>query len=140
MIVVATGSGIAPVTALLQRKVFDMRKADSSAKASIDPCIGFSQEDTELMDEIVRPAKEAGLLNILEMVPSNELKERVQDRLLDPKIKEHLVKVLEQPGATIFVCANDAAAEGTIKNLSSVAGEVITEMLGERLTRESFSG
>jgi sulfite reductase alpha subunit-like flavoprotein len=111
-----------------------------STLGSVSLFVGFKAEDADLIQQVIRPASHAALLDITELVPSNAAKVRVQDRLLLPHIREKLSRKLHDPSCIVFVCANELAATATGTNLDLIAGTDVRNMLGERYIEEVFRG
>ncbi|KIV99280.1 uncharacterized protein PV09_09048 [Verruconis gallopava] len=109
-----------------------------SARGSISLFAGFKDVDSELIEHLVQPAARAGLLDIVELTPSNPEKKRVQDRMLLPETRSRLAEKLKDPSCVVFVCANEVAAEGVFANLSLIAGEDVKRLLGDRYVEEVF--
>jgi sulfite reductase alpha subunit-like flavoprotein len=194
-IAIATGSGIGPVRALLQRRMIDVTRTTgeagrpraskmshfsslgagsasiysesrrgsvssvgsqsrrgakainhhahlgvASTRESVSLFAGFKKEDTELIQQIIRPASHAGILDVVELCPSNEEKVRIHDHILLENVKDKLVRKLRDRSCIVFVCANEWAAEGAVVNLSLIAGANVKELLGERYIEEIFRG
>jgi sulfite reductase alpha subunit-like flavoprotein len=188
-IAIATGSGIGPVRALLQRRIFDISRtageagrprakkatystgapsvnsgsrrgsvssigSDSrlsarpvnhhahlgvtSTRKSVSLLVGFKSEDADLIQQVIRPASHAGILNVVELCQSNEKKVRIQDHILLPHVKEKLAAELRDPACIVFVCANESAAEASVVNLSIIMGVDVKDALGERYIEEIF--
>ena len=110
----------------------------ASTRESVSLFAGFKKEDTDLMQQIIRPASHAGILDILELCPSNEQKVRIQDHLMLPLVLERLKRKLTDPACIVFVCANDAAADESVAKLNQIAGTDVKELLGERYVEEIF--
>jgi hypothetical protein len=101
---------------------------------------GYKPEDADLMNQIIRPATHAGLFDLLQLVPSNPDKIRVQDHILFPDVKTRLAKLLRDPSCIVFVCANDSAADAVVDNLSEIIGSNVKDALGQRYIEEVFRG
>ncbi|KAF1990629.1 hypothetical protein K402DRAFT_410120 [Aulographum hederae CBS 113979] len=190
-IAIATGSGIGPVRALLQRRMIDLGRTTgeagrprsgktfdvgpqsiysasrrgsasstgsgtrhssvggkninhhahlgvASTRQSVSLFAGFKKEDADFVAHAIRPASHAGILDVVELCPSNEERTRVQEHLLLPHVKEGLLKKLKDPSCIVFVCANEKAAEASVINLSLVLGGNVKDVLGERYVEEVF--
>jgi hypothetical protein len=111
-----------------------------STRRSVSLFVGFKIEDSDLIQQVIRPASHAALLDITELVPSNDEKIRVQDHLLLPHIKEKLSRKLQDPSCIVFICANEMAATAAGGNLNLIAGTDIKSLLGERYIEEVFRG
>jgi sulfite reductase alpha subunit-like flavoprotein len=111
-----------------------------STRGSVSLFVGFKNEDSDLIQQVIRPASQAALLDVMELVPSNAEKIRVQDHLLIPHIKEKLSRKLQDPSCIVFICANEMAATAAGANLNSIAGTDIKNLLGERYIEEVFRG
>jgi sulfite reductase alpha subunit-like flavoprotein len=184
---IATGSGLGPIRAVLQRRLIDISRTSgsihngntpkngllsslgvsrrgsvatigsvsqqrlkqinhhahlgvASTRGSVDLFLGFKSKDTAFIQQVIRPASDAGLLDIVEMVPTNAQQIRVQDHILLPDVKARLIEKLKDPACIVFVCANELAAEGAVVNLSILAGANVKDLLGERYIEEVFRG
>ncbi|KAL8951350.1 MAG: hypothetical protein Q9222_002669 [Ikaeria aurantiellina] len=110
----------------------------ASTRESVSLFAGFKKEDADLIQQIIRPASHAGILDLVELCPSNEHKVRIQDHLTMPHVVERLKRKLRDPSCIVFVCANDSAADGSVAKLSEIAGGDVKELLGERYVEEIF--
>lgn len=81
-----------------------------------------------------------GILDIVELCPSNGQKVHIQDHLVLPYALEQLKRKLTDPSCIVYVCANDSAADGAVGNLSEIAGCNVKEFLGDRYIEEIFRG
>ncbi|KAL8942508.1 MAG: hypothetical protein Q9216_001609 [Gyalolechia sp. 2 TL-2023] len=112
----------------------------ASTRGSVSLFAGFKKEDGDLIQQIIHPASQAGIFDVVELCPSNERKVRVQDHLMWPHVREQLGRKLKDPSCIVFVCANDSAADGSVANLNEILGGDIKELLGERYVEEIFRG
>ncbi|KAF2670075.1 hypothetical protein BT63DRAFT_424035 [Microthyrium microscopicum] len=192
LIAIATGSGIGPVRALLQRRMIDITRTTGgtgrprgkmssvtaevptsiysgsrrgsvssigsgsrrgikdinhhahlgvgSTRGSVSLFAGFKTEDSDLIQTIIRPASHTGILDIVELCPSNSEMVRIQDHILLQSVKDKLAEKLRDPSCIVFVCANEWAAEGAVVNLSLIAGGNVKDLLAERYIEEIFRG
>ena len=106
LIAMCTGSGIGPIRALLQRRIVDLDRTTgvtnarfcvSSTLGSLSLFAGFKKEDSDLVDRIIEPAAHAGILDVVELCPSNAKKTRVQDHILMEHVKEKPIQKLKDP-------------------------------------------
>lgn len=122
LIAICTGSGIGPVRALLQRRIVDLGRTTgditgrgSESREGSEPTIhqansgvsttfgsvslfaGFKKEDSDLVIQIIDPASHDGILDLVELCPSNPEKTRIQDHILMEHVKEKLVEKLRDP-------------------------------------------
>ena len=112
----------------------------ASTRESVSLFVGFKKEDSDLIQQVIRPASHAGIFDIVELCPSNTEKVRVQDHLLFPHVKSKLSQRLKDPACIVFICANELAAEAAEANLSLIAGTSVKDLLGERYIEEVFRG
>ncbi|KAK3080155.1 hypothetical protein LTS18_002974 [Coniosporium uncinatum] len=115
----------------------------ASTRESVNLFAGFKKESWDPIQHIIRPASHAGILDIVELCPSNAERVRVQDRILLPHVRAKLEAKPRDPACIFFfVCANDGAAEGAaegaVVNLSVVADGNVKKILGERYVEEIF--
>lgn len=142
MIVVATGAGFGPVRCLLQWRIATARNAIKGGYSSplpnkgISLFLGFKKCDTELVEDVIKEAESYGILDMVEIVPSNPAKRRVYDKLRDHS-KHIRGKVVKMKGF-VFVCAGIAAAEGTRSMFEKVIGSSVEKMIGERYLEDVF--
>lgn len=97
-------------------------QGEDTPRESVSLFLVFKAEDTPLIQEIVQPAIDAGLLEITELVPSNTSKIRMHDHLLLDGVKGNLARKLQDPRCVIFVCSNEEAARAVAGNLDGVLG------------------
>ena len=122
LIAICTSSGIAPVRALLQRRIVDLGRTTgditgrgsesregtepsihhansgvSSTLGSVSLFAGFKKDDSNLVEQIIDPASHAGILDIVELCPSNSEKTRIQDQIFKEHVKEKLIEKLRDP-------------------------------------------
>jgi sulfite reductase alpha subunit-like flavoprotein len=132
-VAVACGTGIAPVRSLLQ---YLIRTNNTGSKISV--FIGFRPDDssTELFIEIAEQALEKGILDILDVVPSNKEKVRVQDHFGD--CKEALRRKLGEEAGYFYVCGNAVVVREVKDRLKGVLGLEIWTRVQERILEETF--
>ncbi|KAJ9636713.1 hypothetical protein H2199_007707 [Coniosporium tulheliwenetii] len=146
-IAIATGSGLAPLRGLLQKRVAAAKASGPSATS--DACTRFAESpislfighravDVDIVEEAIADAKHFAVLDIVSVVLSNSDGIRIQDKLLEDGIAERVAAKLRHPGCRVFVCANPAAAEATVLNLSSLLGEDVKAALGDRYLEEVY--
>jgi sulfite reductase alpha subunit-like flavoprotein len=133
LVAVACGTGIAPVRSLLQ---YLIRTNNTGSKISV--FIGFRPDDssTELFIEIAEQALEKGILDILDVVPSNKEKVRVQDHFGD--CKEALRRKLGEEAGYFYVCGNAVVVREVKDRLKGVLGLEIWTRVQERILEETF--
>jgi sulfite reductase alpha subunit-like flavoprotein len=112
----------------------------ASTRGSVSLFAGFKKEDSDLIQQVIRPASHAGIFDVVQLCPSNTERTRIQDHLILADVKEKLVEKLRDPSCIVFVCANEWAAEGAVINLSLAAGANVKDMLGDRYIEEIFRG
>lgn len=110
----------------------------ASTRKSVNLFAGFKKEDADLIQQIIGPALHVGVLDIVELCPSNPQKIRIQDHLIMPHVRGQLERKLRDPSCIVFVCANDSAADGSVANLNKIAGGDVKELLGDRYVEEIF--
>ena len=142
MVVVATGAGFGPVRCLLQWRIATARNAIKAGYSSplpnkgISLFLGLKECDTELVEDVIKEAKLYGILDLVEIVPSNPAKRRVYDKLRD--YSKHIRgKVVKKKGL-VFVCAGVAAAEATKSMFEKVIGSSVEKMIGDRYLEDVY--
>lgn len=142
LIAFTTGSGLAPVRHLLQKRVAmsqDQRTSPSSCETSpVSLICGFRTEDSEIVCDSIKHAVESGLIDLLSMTPSNLSRYRAQDKLFQGTLKEVVLSKILRDGANVFVCANPSAAKDFGENLSALIGRHPQEALGDRYVEDIF--
>ncbi|KAL9123036.1 MAG: hypothetical protein Q9187_000408 [Circinaria calcarea] len=144
LIIIATGAGFGPVRCLLQQRMavtqdaFAIGPTLSSRGSGISLFVGLQPGDVALTTDVLNDAAALGLMDMLCIVPSNEGKVRVYDKLQTDGVVQHLKsKLLDQAGM-VFVCTNAAAAKATASMFGKLLGGNIKKMLGERYVEEVF--
>ncbi|QDS69801.1 hypothetical protein FKW77_010440 [Venturia effusa] len=142
LIAFTTGSGLAPVRYLLQKRVAMCHDEGSSRfpckMSPVTLICGFRNEDSEIVRESLKDALESRLIDLLSMTPSNPSKARAQDKVFQDPLKEVLLSKILREEANIFVCANAAAAKDFGENLSALLGRHPKEALGDRYFEDTF--
>ena len=110
----------------------------SSTLESVSLFAGFKKVDGDLIQQIIRPASQSGILDIVELCPSNPQKVRVQDHMMLPLVRAQLERKLKDRSCIVFVCANESAVDGTMANLNEIVGGDVKELLGDRYIEEIF--
>lgn len=147
IIAIVTGSGLAPLRGLLQKRVAAAKASGPSTTS--DACTGFAESpislfighravDVDIIEEAIADARHFAALDIVSVVLSNSGGIRIQDKLLEDGIAKKVAAKLRHPGCRVFVCANPAAAEATVLNLSSLLGEDVKAALGDRYLEEVY--
>ena len=132
LIIVATGAGFAPVRCLLQRRI--VQGSNGSGKISL--FLGLKLADIPLVTDVIMEAASVGVLERMHIVPSNEEKVRVYDRL---KEEEEVVRrMLAEEGGRVFVCAGPECAKEVKRVIREVVGGDAATALGERYIEEVF--
>lgn len=138
-VVVATGAGFAPVRCLLQRRIVAARRGPVAPfPCGISLFLGLKAADMPLVTDLLMEAAGAGILDSLTVVPSNEDKVRVYDKLEDDGIKEVVRRKLVDEGGRVFVCAGPLAAKATKEVIGRVIGVDVDTGLGSRWVEEVF--
>ena len=139
-----TGSGFAPMQSLLRLRAQQIRQDEASGAESpfrnqISLFVGFHKGDSEIIHEGIVEAVTSGVLDLLCLTPSNQFKARVQDKVFQPGICEHIEAKIRD-GAYVFVCTNEAAAGDVAVNLNAVLGcdDVRTALEGKYI-QDTFS-
>ncbi|MCJ1257547.1 hypothetical protein MMC24_005373 [Lignoscripta atroalba] len=120
LIIVATGAGFGPVRCLLQQRIATAKAASAAGGPSppqriskISLFLGLHPTDLPLTTDLLNEAAALNIIDMLSIVPSNNHKVRVYEKLCADGVAQCLrAKVCDQRGV-VFVCANRAAAEGT---------------------------
>jgi sulfite reductase alpha subunit-like flavoprotein len=143
IIAFALGSGLAPIRALLQHRVWAAKKAvsnsadDSSAIGKVTLFAGHKHEDTALVAEIIGEAITLRLFDILSITPSNPNKQRAQDKMFSHGVPQQLVQQIKS-GAFVFACGNPAAVEEFRENLNGMMGCDVRKALAEKYIEEVY--
>ena len=138
-VVVATGAGFAPVRCLLQRRIVAaQREPVGQFPCGISLFLGLKPADIPLFTDLLMEAAGAGVLDSLNIVPSNEDKVRVYDKLEDDGIREVVRRKLVDEGGRVFVCAGPLAATATKEVIGRVIGVDVDKGLGSRWVEEVF--
>ncbi|KAF2672562.1 hypothetical protein BT63DRAFT_396259 [Microthyrium microscopicum] len=132
MVAIATGAGFGPVRALLQRQIGLSREKSMSVFVGVKAC------DVSLISDVLDEAAISGIADVVDIVPSNENKLRIQDRFLEPCNRQHLKKKIEGDGALVFICSGQIQATEIIRKLDEVVDGEIRVILGERLILEVY--
>ncbi|KAL8792629.1 MAG: hypothetical protein Q9195_004757 [Heterodermia aff. obscurata] len=138
-VVVATGAGFAPVRCLLQRRIVAAQRGPiAPVQCGISLFLGLRPADIPLVKDLLMEAAEAGILDSLNIVPSNEDKIRVYDKLEDDGVREAVRRKLVDEGGRVFVCAGPLAAKATKEVIGRVIGVDVDKGLGSRWVEEVF--
>ena len=138
-VVVATGAGFAPVRCLLQRRIVAAQRGTvAQFPCGISLFLGLKAADIPLFTDLLMEAAAAGVLDSLNIVPSNEDKVRVYDKLEDVGIQEVVRRKLVDEGGRVFVCAGPLAAKATKEVIGRVIGVDVDKGLGSRWVEEVF--
>ena len=144
LVIIATGAGFAPVQCLLQRRIAASRHLSSqctiqnSRNEGISLLLGLKPVDIPLFSPVLNEAASQGVLSSLSIVPSNEEKVRVYDKLREDDAREELRDRVLRKGGWVFVCTNADAARETRGVMEGVLGEGSVEGMGERWVEEVF--
>ena len=138
-VVVATGAGFAPVRCLLQRRIVAAQRGPvAQYQCGISLFLGLRPADMPLVTDLLMEAAGAGVLDSLTIVPSNEDKVRVYDKLEDDGTREAVKRKLVDDGGRVFVCAGPQAAKATKEAIGRVIGVDVDKGLGSRWVEEVF--
>ncbi|KAH9816997.1 Nitric oxide synthase [Teratosphaeria destructans] len=133
----ATGSGLAPIRSFLQHRLHE--HIDGKTRSdNVTLLLGYHGKDAEMIARAVQPFLSAGIVDTLLMTPSNAEKARVQDKLLDERVRQAVGNKIRFEGASVLVCAGVEAAEDFAGNLSAIVGRDVREALGQRYMQEVF--
>lgn len=139
MIVVATGAGSAPVRCLLQRRITAARQGQTTPdQCGISLFLGLKPADISLVATLLMEAAAMGVLDSLRIVPSNEAKMRVYERLEEDGVREVVRRKLLDEGGRVFVCSGQEAATGTREAIRRVMGVEVERVMGKRWIEEVF--
>jgi sulfite reductase alpha subunit-like flavoprotein len=141
IVVFAQGAGIAPLRSLLQARVAlsDQRRTDLE---KITLFLAYRPDDQELVDEVIRDAECAEVLDKVYKQASNPDQIRVQEQMLrDPKAREDVRKKVVDDGANVFVIASRDASNEFEAYLGAVIGrDDVKSALDGRWDEEVFVG
>lgn len=149
LIIIATGAGFAPVRCLLQRRILAARSASYSLSPSpsistayplqegkISLYLGLKPIDIPLVTDLLMEAARWGVLDVMSVVPSNEGKVRVYEKLEDDD--ERVRRKIVDEGGRVFVCCGKEAARDVREVLGRVLEGDIKRLLGGRYVEEVF--
>lgn len=139
LIVYTQGSGIAPLCSLLQDRLARHQQGHKGL-GGVTLFLSYRSVDEGLIEDIIGPAKEAGLLDMVLKGVSNEGRRRVQDRmLLEEDVRQLVLKRVAQDKARVFVCAGREAAADFVMNVEAVTGiQRVKDVLGGRWVEEVY--
>lgn len=138
-IIIATGAGFAPVRCLLQRRIFAARQASvQQSECGISLFLGLKPADVPLVTDLLMEAAELGVLDSLSIMPSNEAKVRVYEKLEEEGVKQAVRRKLTDEGGRLFVCTGPEAARATKEVIARVIGTDVKMGLGSRYVEEVF--
>lgn len=83
-------------------------------------------------------AAELGVLDSLSIMPSNEAKVRVYEKLEEEGVKQAVRRKLTDEGGRLFVCTGPEAARATKEVIARVIGTDVKMGLGSRYVEEVF--
>ena len=144
VVIVATGAGFGPVRCLLERRIAEARDVVASGGSpkgvigQLSIFLGLHPSDVPLTKPILDEATAMGIIDMLQIVESNEHKVRVYDKLQQDHIAQYLEEKLANEQALVFVCANEAAAKSTKEAFKAILGANTEEITGERYIEEVF--
>lgn len=143
-IIVATGAGFGPVRCLLESRIVDALEARSiqdqngPVLGQLSIFLGLHPTDVPLTVEPLNEARSFGMIDMFEMVQSNEKKHRIQDKLQQGCIASHIETKVKKEGAQIFVCANREAARSIKGAIGRILGLDSEHIMDERYIEEVF--
>lgn len=140
IVVFAQGAGIAPLRSLLQARVA-LHAQERRDFKKITLFLAYRPDDQELIDEVIRDAESAGLLNRVHKQASNPDQIRVQDRMLrDLEVREDVRKKVVDDKANVFVIASRNASNEFKVYLGAVIGrDDVNVVLEDQLVEEVFA-
>lgn len=145
-----TGSGMAPLRGLLQRRVADASNAakgrvgaspptPSRGRSGITVFAGFKPVDKDIINSCMGDAKKVGIIDTLCLLPSNAEKKRVQDEIFQKEYRNKVRSKILDDGASVFVCASKEAADDFARNLGAIVGvSSIRDVLGDKWVEEVY--
>ncbi|MDI1486498.1 MAG: hypothetical protein OHK93_005728 [Ramalina farinacea] len=140
-IVVATGAGFGPVRCMLESRIMDARSIQDQHEPAIGGLsifLGLHPTDVPLTVEILEEARSCGVIDMLEIVQSNEKKHRIQHKLQQGRVANHIETKVKEEGAQIFVCANSEAATSIKEAIGRILGPDSEPLMDERYIEEIF--
>ena len=140
-IIVATGAGFGPVRCMLESRIMDARSIQNQNEPAIGGLsvfLGLHPTDVPLTVEPMDEARCCGIIDMFEIVQSNEKKHRIQSKLQQGYIASHIETKVKEQGAQIFVCANRDAANSIKEAIGNVLGLDSEDIMSERYIEEVF--
>lgn len=140
-IIVATGAGFGPVRCMLESRIMDERSIQDQNEPAIGGLsvfLGLHPTDVPLTVEPLDEARSCGIIDMLEIVQSNEKKHRIQHKLQQGRMANHIETKVKEGGAQIFVCANSEAAKSIKEALGRILGPDSEPLMDERYVEEVF--
>ena len=140
-IIVATGAGFGPVRCMLESRIMDARSIQDQNEPTpgrLSIFLGLYPTDVPLTVEPLNEARSCGIIDLLEVVQSNEKKYRIQDKLQQGSIAHHIETKIKEQGAHIFVCANSDAARSIKEATGKILGPDSEHIMDERYVEEVF--
>jgi sulfite reductase alpha subunit-like flavoprotein len=142
LILFCTGSGLAPIRALLQHRSHLLMVTESISTtrvphAPISLLAGFKADDEDFVQEAVAEARSLSLFDIVSLTPSNPEKRRAQDAVFEEDVGRKLVEKIRD-NALVFVCAKAEAEEDFLGNLSALLGADVRGVLGGRYMADVY--
>lgn len=140
LVLFSTGSGIAPIRALLQHRMnlLESKSASSPHHAPITLISGHKASDHDLVKSIVAEARPLGLFDAVSLTPSNPEGRRAQDAVFAADMRDKVLSKIKA-GGTVFVCARPEAEEDFVVNLRAILGVVdARRILGDRYVSEIY--
>ena len=140
-IIVATGAGFGPVRCILESRIMDMRSIQDQNEPAIgrlSTFLGLHPTDVPLTVEPLDEARALGIIDMIEIVQSNEKKHRIQSKLQQGYIASHIETKVKEQGAQIFVCANSEAAKSIKEAIGRILGPDSEPLMDQRYIEEIF--
>ena len=140
-IIVATGTGFGPLRCFLESRIMDARSMQDQNKPAIGRLsifLGLHPTDVPLTVKTLDAARSCGIIDMLEVVQSNEKKYRIQHKLQQGRVANHIETKVKEEGAQVFVCANSEAAKSIKEAIGRILGPDSEPLVAERYIEEVF--
>ena len=128
---------------MIQSRIYAQKTARAAnlpnpfAFSPITMFVGFRPEDEQIVHDAIDEGVNAGIIDMLYLMPSNKEKRRVQDEVFRDDVSHGIVEKIRK-GASVFVCSNKRAAEDVAVNLTALLGRDVRDALGDRYVEEVY--
>ena len=145
LIIVATGAAFGPVRYLLELQTVEIRKAVSNNGQSkpvtgrLSIFLGLHPTDVPSTQKVLDKTKSLGLVDMLEIIQSNQNERRIQGKPQQGYVASHIETKVKKDGASMFVCANEEVAKSIKAATRAVLGSASEQIImSKRYIEEEF--